>query len=302
MPVSVSDTSGNWNETIEHAAKTLGRSRHRHKVFKAIYTGKKNPKTTKEIAGATNLSHKLVLTEGKKLFDEGIVHQTKVDGITAYEKIRFYQKNRDTILKYAQNPAKLAKLPTKRHPSSGMKVIRVNVTSKRIKAKRITIDDFPVFSKVKKVRSVPSIALLPERRLKSGMARILGEKGRFQDWGGERSDLNTTRVLMEGKRREAAFAFKGPGTRGVLTPAKMGKNGDQIQRLVLSPAEIFIIQYQGQIAESVREQLAQLAQLKSYFEEKKVWYGIIDGQDTKRLIAAYSQEFGMNVKRGRQNG
>ena len=77
--------------------------------------------------------------------------------------------------------------------------------------------------------------------------RSIGETGSFTDWGGERNDLFTSKIHLKGKRRAVAFAFKGPGTSGALTPRKLGKNGDQIQRLFLSPAEVFVIQYHGQI-------------------------------------------------------
>ena len=100
MPVSVSDTSSNWNETIEHGAKTLGRSRVRRRVFEAVYSGKKNPKSVDLLSKKSGLTRWQVLTEGKKLADEGLVHQAKIDGATAYQKIRFYQKNRDRILRY----------------------------------------------------------------------------------------------------------------------------------------------------------------------------------------------------------
>lgn len=75
-----------------------------------------------------------------------------------------------------------------------------------------------------------------------GMQQVLGEKGKFQDWGGEGNDLWTTRLRLGGKRRATAFAFKSGGTPGKLTPAKMGRNGDQIQRLFQSPADVFIVQ------------------------------------------------------------
>ena len=85
---------------------------------------------------------------------------------------------------------------------------------------------------------------------------------------------------------------KGPGKSGILTPAKMGKNGDQIQRLARSPAQVLIVQYHGQVSDEVREQLEQFARLKSVWEQRPIWYGIIDGDDTSRLCAAYGSKFG----------
>lgn len=294
MPIPVSDTRADWNETIEHGARTLGRSKVRKEIFRAVYSGKTNPKTVLEVAKTTRLDRKQVLTEAKKLSDEGLVHQTKLDGLTAYEKVRFYQRNRDRILNYAANPDKLKLLPTKRRPAAARTAtIRVQVAAKRIRAKHVTVDEIPAFSKVRQVGNDVAAPTVSESQFKRGVARLVGEGGAFRDWGGERNDLATTRLRIRGKRREAAFAFKGPGTRGILTPGKMGKNGDQIQRLVLSPGEVFIIQYWGQIAESVREQLARLVQVKSYFEERVIFYGVIDGQDSRRLIRAYPDAFGV---------
>ena len=103
--------------------------------------------------------------------------------------------------------------------------------------------------------------------------------------------LSSTRLRIEGERRAAAFAFKGPGKTGRLTPRKMGKNGDQIQRLSKCPAEVFLIQYWVDIDDSVLEQIEKLVQLKAYLESRKLWYGVIDGHDSARLIRAYPKAF-----------
>jgi hypothetical protein len=55
----------------------------------------------------------------------------------------------------------------------------------------------------------------------------------------------------------------------------MGKNGDQIQRLFKTAACVFIVQYWGQVAESVVEQMAEFAKAKSATEASVVFYGII---------------------------
>jgi hypothetical protein len=89
----------------------------------------------------------------------------------------------------------------------------------------------------------------------------------------------------------AAFAFKGHGTKGKLTPAKLGKNGDQIQRLFEAPAQVFFIQYHGQIAQSVLQQMAMLAVAKSVMSGLPIWYGIFDGQDSNRIYTAYRSLF-----------
>jgi len=80
---------------------------------------------------------------------------------------------------------------------------------------------------------------------------------------------------------------------GVLTPNKLGKRGDQIQRLFSTPAEIFIVQYHGQIDEAVIEQMQGWAKLKSLSNCTRIWYGVIDGDDTRKLLAAFPKQFGL---------
>jgi hypothetical protein len=71
----------------------------------------------------------------------------------------------------------------------------------------------------------------------------------------------------------------------------MGKRGDQIQRLFRSPAVVYLIQYWGQIDESIAEQMERIAIAKSVAEGKRIYWGTIDGEDTKRLMTAYSRYF-----------
>jgi hypothetical protein len=132
---------------------------------------------------------------------------------------------------------------------------------------------------------------MSEARFKCGIKNILGEGGRFNDWGGERSDLSTDKVRVAGIRMRTAFAFKGFGTSGILTPKKMGKNADQIQRLFKCPASVFFVQYWGQIDDSVVDQMAEFAKAKSVSDGELVRYGIIDGDDSNRLIRAYPRAF-----------
>ena len=71
----------------------------------------------------------------------------------------------------------------------------------------------------------------------------------------------------------------------------MGRNADQIQRLFSSAATVFLVQYHGQIAESVLEQMEEFAKAKSVAIGDVVYYGVIDGNDSFRLMAAYSSSF-----------
>ena len=260
-------------------------------MFDAVCGGGPKPKTVTKLMGVTKFSQVAVLQLGRKLADQQLIHTKKVDGETAYEKDRFYTENRKKILRLATNPAKLRALPTKVAPrATTAEPLQVIVRGAKVRIGEITCDDLDQFAAARKFKTASARAI-SERKFKDGIQRIIGEVGKFQDWGGEPNDLFTSRVRFKGKRISVAFAFKGPGTRGILTPGKLGKNGDQIQRLFLAPAEIFIVQYHSQIAQSVLEQMKAFATLNSVREGKKIWYGVIDGDDTNRLMAAYPKAF-----------
>ena len=56
-------------------------------------------------------------------------------------------------------------------------------------------------------------------------------------------------------------------------------------------AEVFLIQYWGAIDETVLKQMEQLAVAKSVMTGNEVIYGIIDGEDSRRLFDAYATKF-----------
>jgi hypothetical protein len=293
MAVSVSDARSNPNDQIAHAVKVLGKSPQRLIVFKAIYRGKKSVKFVNEISQSTGLNNKQVLTAALVLADNEIVKQIRVAGQTGYQKDRFYSRRRGEILRYVRNPRAFSKLPTKAQPKADKQGnITIRFAKNRVLARNITIDDVDSFDKVVGMRVEPGAYFpMPELRFKKGVKKILGEVGDFQDWGGERNDLFTTRLRVFGRRMPTAFAFKGKGTKKILTPKKMGKNGDQIQRLFKSAASVFIVQYWGQIHESVVEQMIEFARAKSAIEGLTIYYGVIDGDDSNRLIKAYPSAF-----------
>ncbi|MDE2493623.1 MAG: hypothetical protein KGL97_06935 [Alphaproteobacteria bacterium] len=295
MTVAVSDARSNANDQIAHAANALRSSPRRKKVFIEIYRGKKKAKTVAELTKATKLTQVAVLQDGGKLAGLHIVNQIKIDGKTAYEKDVFIATNKNKILALAGNPKKLKEYPTKyNQKSSGGESgpIRVIVRGARVQITPVTCDDFDQFSKAKKIKSATK-KTISEKAFKAGVLKLIGDKGDFQDWGGEKNDLYTTKLKFKRQRRAVAFAFKGPGMQGTLTPKKLGKNGDQIQRLFLSAAEIFIVQYHSQIDQSVIEQMVAFATMNSVREGKRIWYGVIDGDDTNRLMAAYPKAFGL---------
>jgi hypothetical protein len=248
-------------------------------------------KTVQMLVKATGLNNVDVLHAGAKLVGNRLVGVEKVNGRTAYVKDPFYNQHRKRILGLATNPSALKALPTRNNLPSGSLQVVLKLPKKSIQVKLITIDDIDSFVRVKPLRFISGQTPVDELVFKTGVKTILNEEGKFQDWGGEKNDLFTTRLVMRGKRIATAFGFKGKGTRGILTPKKMGKNGDQIQRLFGSNASVFIIQYWGQIDQSVIEQMHALAVAKSALEGRSIHYGIVDGNDTQRLVAAYPEHF-----------
>ena len=121
------------------------------------------------------------------------------------------------------------------------------------------------------------------------LEQILGVPFHKKDWGGEVNDLYTANVMVNGNRRATGFLLKGPGIgRKEMTIADCGKNGDQIVRLFATPADLFVVQYVGPIADMlVRDVQGKVAELRA--QGKVAHFLIIDGQDTARLLYGYGK-------------
>lgn len=293
MAIHVSDAASNRNEQIENAARAIGKSAHKRLVFETIHHGKKEAKSVTEIADKTGLTNKQVLDAAKPLEKKHVIEQDKVDGETVYKKNGFLQAHKQDVLKLAGNSKELAKYPTKRNAGTiSNTVIKKVVSGAQIY--RVTIDDFPAFKKVRIV-TTPTETRLPEELseddFKTGVQKIIGEPGVFKDWGGEKNDLFSTRFTVAGARRAVAFGFKGPGLKGKLKPKNMGANGDQALSLFDSPADVFIVQHWREIDESVVDLIQRLAIARSIRVNQRVWYGTIDGKDSRRIYEAYPECF-----------
>lgn len=305
----VSEFPASAPEQIDHFAELLSKSEQRRKVFWEIYRGKsKGAKTAKEIGKRVHLTSKRVLEIASPLADNHLFEKTKRDGLTAYRKYPTINTVKHKIKRLASNKGKLQAHVTIRKPkvSVGVISIRVDRSSSGVFAhvRKITVDDIDNFSKVRSLKhtKVPKQLVphrLPEKVFKYGMANILGNRGKFTDWGGEKSDLYTSHLKIKGKRYTASIGFKGPATVGTLTPRKMGHNGDQIQRLYDCDAQVFIVQYEGPIAESVSQQLKGLAVNKSVQDRRAVFYGIIPLEDSYRLRIKYAKEFRKAAKKSK---
>jgi hypothetical protein len=288
MPVAVSDFLSNHNDQLVTAAKIVGKSKDRQKVFEAIYKGKSQIKTVDTIKSITGLSNIRILQEGGKmapLLVEKVTggYKKKVEFSTRYRK----------ILAMAKDKTKMDRVPTKTKPrgNSGKYTVNISFPKGADRAEFIEVESIDSFSKIKHATSFIDTTAFGEEKIKKGFQKIVGETGTFKDWGGERSDLYTTRFLLKNKRIPTAIAFKGHGTKGKLVPAKMGKNGDQIGRLFSEPAQLFLVVYNGQIDSSIISQMKAFAIATALGGNKKIYFGIIDGNDLGRLVSVYPTSF-----------
>ncbi len=154
----------------------------------------------------------------------------------------------------------------------------------------LSIDEIDSFAAVALIapatvtNSVPVTA--SEEQVKNAICSAIGDSPR-KDWGGEQNDIFTSRVTLNGQRVAAAFLLKGPAVRGRLTIAKCGKNGDQIQRLFQSAADLFVIQFNGAIDERVVAEARDKVLLLRARGSSAACL-IMDGIDTARFLAAYA--------------
>src|SRR5713226_5864500 len=228
MPLSnmtiqaVSEFPATAPEQIDHFAKLLSKSVQRRKVFWEIYRGKsKDAKTASEIGKKVHLDAKRVLEIATPLAANHLFEKTKRDGLTAYRKYPAINTVKHKILRLASSKTKLDAHVTSRKPKVTLSKITVkiarNSSSVFVDVRPITIDDIDNFSKVRafKHSMVPNKLgpkRLPEKHFKYGTASILGNKGKFTDWGGEKGDLYSGHLRIKGKRYATQFGFKGPAT------------------------------------------------------------------------------------------
>jgi hypothetical protein len=125
-----------------------------------------------------------------------------------------------------------------------------------------------------------AVLRVPEDTVKRAFAGLIGESYVPKDWGGERSDLYTSRVFARGRQVSAAWLFKGPGYPRAMDVKALGKNGDQIDRLFTEPAELLVLQHCHQIKPSV------VGMMDSYAHDARRprSYMIIDGGDTGLVL------------------
>lgn len=129
---------------------------------------------------------------------------------------------------------------------------------------------------------ISAMERLPEERVKNAIAKLLKEPTK-KDWGGELNDHFSASVHVNGRRKTAAFMFKGPANFRPMTLEMCGKRADQIFRLAGAPADVLVLQHSHLITEAVRETLRAFA-VAPHRPRK---YCLIDGQATYRILKAY---------------
>jgi hypothetical protein len=128
---------------------------------------------------------------------------------------------------------------------------------------------------------------LPEQTVKESIAKIIGEPYLDTDWGGELSDILTSRIELDGERVAGAFLLKGAGSKQKLKPANLGKNGDQIRRLSKQEADLYVVQHVGEFDEAVRDQLEDMVLARRAKGNPKAVGSLWDGSDCARLFIAH---------------
>jgi len=256
-----------------------------------VYYHKSRVKSADQIVAMTGLPRMRVLQEANALAAKQIIGKVQEKGqLIAYEQDSFYQANKREILKLLDDRKQREVYPTKRRPSSTVN-LNFRAKARQARARFVTIDDVASFANVRDIAPTSSAPKLSEAAFKRGLQNIIGEKGTFKDWGGEQNDLFTTWVRIAGRRRRAAFALKGPGAKGKMTLRHLGKNADQVPRLFRSPADVFFVQHHDEIDQMVIAEMQVHARELARNETRTVWFGVIDGQDSRRLIAAYPNAF-----------
>lgn len=287
------------NELVVGICKSLGKDKNKRKIFEFLYGRGSKPRSTAEIAAAVSAPEQSIINAIQSLASDGIVTFTNIAPKDGGRAVKGYSKQpnlaglKKKVIRGLDNPPSLKKIPTKWTPATvTASTIRLSVPKKSVKVREIHLEDIGTFKKARKVKPT-SLRLdkIGERAFANGIQRITNEPGVFKDWGGESSDFLTSRLEVKGRRRTAAFAFKGKGQPSRLVPAKMGKNGDQAQRLFAEAAEVFVVQHWREIDGSVRRLVEQLAIAKSFSTGKEVFFWILDGQDSMRIVEAYPKSF-----------
>lgn len=144
-------------------------------------------------------------------------------------------------------------------------------------------------SKRATARARRMIETMGEDEVKATFAELVGEPYVPKDWGGERSDLNTTRLRVDGEPLEASFVFKGPGAPKKMVIATLGKNGDQIARALTEEPDLVVVQHYGAIDATVRHLLERYCFFETYNRHRRTRWMVLDGATTAQILEAHGK-------------
>lgn len=140
--------------------------------------------------------------------------------------------------------------------------------------------DFTRKASAKHLRLVADMA---ESDVKTHLAEIIGEAFVPQDWGGEKSDLYTSTLSINGQQVSAAFLLKGKSVKRPMQIGDLGKNGDQLDRLSSEPVELLVVQSN----QSITSFVVNMAEVYAHDIRNLRRYMILDGADSARILSAY---------------
>lgn len=126
---------------------------------------------------------------------------------------------------------------------------------------------------------------LSEHDIKTAFHELLNEPTFKKDWGGESSDLYTCNLKISNVPYSTSIAFKGPSKFRPMKMADLGKNGDQIPRLLNDCSELICVQHCHEITPFVRATLRAYASNISFPR----LFLTIDGYQTLRILYAYKK-------------
>jgi hypothetical protein len=161
---------------------------------------------------------------------------------------------------------------------------------------RLYIQDIDSFHRVRDVNSEmvkhhlkDGYLDMAEDTVQMALEQILNVPFHRKDWGGEINDLYTANVEVFGTKTATAFFLKGNGLKKQeMQISDCGKNGDQLLRLFDSPAQLFIVQFVGNVSDNVIRDVEAKVEWRRD-RGKPTWFCIMNGQDTAMLLHAYGK-------------
>jgi len=284
MTQKVSDSLSHSPNQIDNASEIIGKSKYKRAVFERVCFEKRKRVSLDQIVSETNLPRQQLMNAAKVLADNGVIEQMKGHS-TIYEKNCSLCKQRRKILSLAGNEQEKTKFRKKFFKKEEKIIVKV-YNKKSVDVIPISIENIDQFKKIKDTQNQDYMNL-KEDDVKKKLIGILKEKGEYKDWGGEFYDFSTY-VKIKNKRLRAVFALKGRGKKiKKLRLKDMGTNGDQIDRMFMASAQVFFVQFVGQIGEDIFNSLENNAKAKSFTTGQKIYYGAIDGNDTARIFKTF---------------